>query len=132
MSYDLRAVMQDGKLDYLLARLSDGPVTNLHLNNHPLAPEELKLSVSVREKVKALCRKAMACYPGLQSAGIDILLEKDSRRPRIIEMNAQGDLIYQDIYNKNIIYCHQTEMMGRWLSEPLVAGRAELEKIEFE
>ena len=132
MSYDLRAVMQDGKLDYLLARLSDGPVTNLHLNNHPLAPEELKLSVSVREKVKALCRKAMACYPGLQSAGIDILLEKDSRRPRIIEMNAQGDLIYRDIYNKNIIYCHQTEMMGRWLSEPLMAGRAELEKIEYE
>ncbi len=132
MSYDLRAVMQDGKLDYLLARLSDGPITNLHLNNHPLAPEELKLSVSVREKVKTLCQNAMACYPGLQSAGIDILLEKDSRRPRIIEMNAQGDLIYRDIYNKNIIYCHQTEMMGRWLSEPLMAGRAELEKIEYE
>lgn len=35
-SYDLRAVLQDGRLDFLLGRLSKGPITNLHLNNHPL------------------------------------------------------------------------------------------------
>jgi len=132
MYYDLRAVLQDGKLDYLLARLSGGPITNLHLNNHPLALEELKLPVPVQEEVTKICKRAMACYPGLQSAGIDILLEKGSRRPRIIEMNAQGDLIYQDIYDKNMIYRHQTEMMGRWLSEPLVTNKAELERIEYE
>ena len=60
----------------------------------------------------------MDCFPGLRSAGIDILLEKGSLRPRIIEMNAQGDLIYQDIYNHNVIYGHQAEMMKRWLQEP--------------
>jgi len=35
-SYDLRAVVQEGDIDFLLARLSKGPITNLHLNNRPL------------------------------------------------------------------------------------------------
>lgn len=113
-SYDLRAVMQDGRLDFLLARLSKGPITNLHLNNHPLPAEELRLPQAVTEDIADLCRKAMACYPGLRSAGIDILLEKGSLRPRIIEMNGQGDLIYQDIYHENRIYLHQAKLMKAW------------------
>ena len=40
-------------------------------------------------------------------AGIDILLEKKNMRPLIIEMNGQGDLIYQDIYGENNIYREQ-------------------------
>lgn len=113
-SYDLRAVMQDGKLDYLLARLSKGPITNLHLNNHPLEVSALGLHADILEEIEELCRKSMDSYPGLRSAGIDILLEKGSLRPRIIEMNAQGDLIYQDIYHENKIYCHQVRIMKEW------------------
>lgn len=115
MSYDLRVVMQEGSMDYLLARLSNGPVTNLHLNNHPLEIEKLGLSEQVMEQIGGVCRRSMECYPGLRSAGIDILLEKGSLNPRVIEMNAQGDLIYQDIYRENVIYGHQTEIMKNWL-----------------
>lgn len=114
-SYDLRAVVQDGQLDFVLARLSSGPITNLHLNNHPLKGAELGLSPSVWNRVTTLCQEASTCYPGLRSVGIDILLERGSLRPRIIEMNGQGDLIYQDIYEKNVIYRHQAEMMREWL-----------------
>ena len=114
-SYDLRAVVQDGRLDFLLGRLSKGPITNLHLNNHPLEIAMLKLPEHTLEDIATLCRKSLEIYPGLRSAGIDILLEKGSMRPRIIEMNAQGDLIYQDIFNKNIIYGHQARMMREWL-----------------
>ncbi len=114
-SYDLRAVVQDGKVDFMLARLSKGPVTNLHLNNRALGMSELGLPLSVREETEELCRKAAGCFPGLRSAGIDILLERGSLRPRVIEMNGQGDLIYQDIYNENRIYRHQAEMMKEWL-----------------
>ena len=110
-SYDLRAVMQDGRMDFCLARLSRGPITNLHLNNHPLKLGMLGLSGQVSDEIGELCRNAMRCFPGLRSAGIDILLERGSLRPRIIEMNAQGDLIYQDIYAQNLIYRHQAEMM---------------------
>lgn len=111
-SYDLRAVVQDGQLDFLLARLSKGPITNLHLNNRPLPAEELGLSRQVLDDVLRVCQKAMACYPRLRSAGIDILLEKGRLQPRVIEMNGQGDLIYQDICHENRIYRHQVEMMG--------------------
>lgn len=116
-SYDLRAVVQDGKVDFMLARLSRGPVTNLQLNNHPLELKELGLPLSVREEAKELCREAVRGFRGLGSAGVDILLEKGRLRPRIIEMNAQGDLIYQDIYNENRIYRRQAEMMKEWLYE---------------
>ncbi len=114
-SYDLRAVVQDGRIDFMLARLSEGPITNLHLNNHPLKAADLGLSANVLEEAKELCRRAAACFQGLRSAGIDVLMEKGSMKPRIIEMNGQGDLIYQDIFDKNIIYRRQAEMMKEWL-----------------
>lgn len=114
-SYDLRVVVQDKKVDFILARLSKGPITNLHLNNHPLEVNRMGLPGTVLDSVEELCLKSMECYPGLRSAGIDVLLERGSLRPRVIEMNAQGDLIYQDIYNRNQIYCHQAEMMRDWL-----------------
>ncbi len=114
-SYDLRAVVQDGRMDFILARLSSGPITNLHLNNHPLKGDALGLPRHVMEDVEQLCIRAAKCYPGLRSAGIDVLLENGSLRPRIIELNGQGDLIYQDIYDQNRIYLHQAEMMKEWL-----------------
>lgn len=115
-SYDLRVVVQEGRTDYMLARLSGGPITNLHLNNHPLSWEETGISSDVREKIQELCVRAVSCFPGLSVAGIDILLERKSLKPRIIEMNAQGDLIYQDIYHENTIYRRQAEKMKAWLS----------------
>jgi len=114
-SYDLRAVCQDGAVDFLLARLSKGPVTNLHLNNHPLEAAKLDLPDRVLQDIGELCSRVAGCYPWLLSVGIDILLERGSLRPRIIEMNGQGDLLYQDIYSDNKIYSHQADMMKSWL-----------------
>lgn len=110
-TYDLRVVVQDGQMDFCLARLSKGPITNLHLNNHPLLVSELQLPPSVLYAAESLAVESVRLYPGLKTAGIDILLEKGSLRPRIIEMNGQGDLIYQDIYRENRIYRHQARMM---------------------
>lgn len=119
-SYDLRAVIQDGSMDFLLARLSKGPITNLQLNNQPLDAKELKLSKAVMESIEEVCFYAAKSFPGLRSVGIDILLEHESLKPRIIEMNGQGDLLYQDIYNENRIYRHQARMMKHWLKESAV------------
>ncbi|GFI21512.1 hypothetical protein IMSAGC011_00283 [Lachnospiraceae bacterium] len=114
-SYDLRAVVQDGQLDFMLARLSKGPITNLHLNNRPVEITQLGLPKHTLEEITQLCQESLALYPKLWSVGIDILLEKGSMRPRIIEMNGQGDLIYQDIYQENRIYRRQVQMMKEWL-----------------
>ena len=112
-SYDLRVVWQFGKIEYMLARQSLGPVTNLHLNNAPLALEKLGLSHQTVDGIEKSCGQAMKCFPQLSMAGIDVLLEKGSRKPYIIEINGQGDLIYQDIFHENRIYKRQIEMMHR-------------------
>ena len=110
-SYDLRVVWQFGRMEYVLARCSKGPVTNLHLNNAPLELKRLGLSVQTMAEVENVCRQAMETFPQLAMAGIDVLLEQGTMKPYIIEINGQGDLIYQDIYGENRIYKRQIEMM---------------------
>lgn len=112
-SYDFRVVWQFGKIRFMVARLSKGPITNLHLNNSPLDWKKLNLPEHTLEEINQLCDRAMKLFPGLSVAGIDILLEKGTLRPKIIEINGQGDLIYQDIFYDNIIYKQQAEEMMR-------------------
>ncbi len=118
ITYDLRAVYQFGRLDFLLPRgTRSGAMTNLHLNNLPLSLEDLALSTEELEKITVLCGRAAALFDGLSSVGFDILLTK-SGKPMIIEMNAQGDLLYQDIYSENQIYRRQVQELqkgGGWL-----------------
>ena len=59
----------------------------------------------------------MDCFPGLSGAGIDLLPERGRLSLRVIEMNAQGDLMYQDIFHENRIYRHQAARMRQWLEE---------------
>lgn len=116
-SCDLRVVVQDRHIDYILPRLSRGPITNLHLNNHSAEFESLGLEEAVTESISELCIRAAGCYPGLKSIGMDVLLERGSRKPCIIEMNAQGDLLHRDIYKDNRIYKRQIEIMKAMMTE---------------
>lgn len=109
--YDLRVVVQDNRIDYILPRLSRGPITNLHLNNHSMEFEQLNLDRAVVENISEICIRAAGCYPGLKSIGMDVLLEKESLKPYMIEMNAQGDLLHKDVYHENRIYQRQIEIM---------------------
>lgn len=106
-SYDLRIVYQFGHIAYIVVRQAKGPVTNLHLNNQALPFGALGLDNQTMEELEQICGRAVAAFPGLSMAGIDVLLEKNSRKPYIIEMNGQGDLIYQDIFADNRIYKEQ-------------------------
>ena len=114
-SYDLRVVYQFGKIEHIVVRQSGGPITNLHLNNQAVDVECLKLSQEKLADLEELCKRAMSCFHGLSMAGIDVMLDKGSRKPRIIELNGQGDLIYQDIYGENRIYGKQIEELCRQL-----------------
>lgn len=110
--YDLRVLYQFGRMDYIVARQSSSPVTNLDLNNQALDISRLHLPKWVWEETELLCKKAMACFDGLVVAGIDVMLDKNTLKPRIIEMNGQGDLLYQDIFGENKIYKHQITYMN--------------------
>lgn len=112
-SYDLRVVWQFGKIEFMVARQSGGPITNLHLNNSPLDWRTLGLPERTLADINRVCREAMKLFPGLRAAGIDVLLEQGTLRPRIIEINGQGDLMYQDIFNENTIYRRQIEELKK-------------------
>lgn len=110
-SYDLRVIVQGGQIDYILPRLSKGPITNLHLNNRSMEFTDLNLDKGTVERISEVCLKAGECYPRLKSIGMDVLLERGSRSPRVIEMNAQGDLLHKDVYGENRIYRRQIRLM---------------------
>lgn len=111
LAYDLRVVYQFGKIEMIQARGSKGTaITNLHLNDQAI---EVKLSEVTVDQIDRLCASAMKCFQGLNSAGFDILLEKNSLKPYIIEINGQGDLMYRDIFSENRIYREQVEWLGR-------------------
>lgn len=116
--YDLRVVCLQKKILFWVARGSRGPITNLHVNNSAL---DICLSPGLVQKMQTTCAMAMAQFPGLRCAGLDVLLtpvnSKGEQDVLIIEVNGQGDLIYQDIFGPNSIYMAQIVWM-------LAAGNA--------
>ncbi|MDR1161982.1 MAG: STM4014 family protein [Tannerellaceae bacterium] len=105
-NYDLRVVCQFGNVEHIVVRCSKGVITNLHLNNKARLYAELPLPQSIKEEINELSIRATQ-LSGLQYAGIDILIERDTQLPYLIEVNGQGDHLYQDIYSKNTIYKKQ-------------------------
>ena len=105
-NYDLRVVCGEEEIDYVVVRCSKESITNLHLNNNARLWSELSLSEDVRQRIYLLCRKAVRTL-GLQYAGVDVLIERGTDTPYIIEVNGQGDHIYQDMYAHNSIYTRQ-------------------------
>jgi hypothetical protein len=105
-NYDLRVVCQFGNVEYIVVRCSKGIITNLHLNNEARLYGDLRLSQSIKEEINELSLRATK-LSGLQYAGIDVLIERDTKLPYLIEVNGQGDHIYQDMYSENKIYKKQ-------------------------
>lgn len=109
LGYDLRVVWQFGKMAFIVPRFSQSPITNLHLNNKAGLFSELDLDEDILYQIEQTCNNTMKLFPKLSYAGIDVLLTRDELKPMVIEVNGQGDLIYQDIYDKNQIYRQQIE-----------------------
>ena len=103
--YDLRVVYQYGKIDFIVGRGSKvGAITNLHLNNEVIDIKALELSQETMDEIAKICNLIAQKFSGLNSFGVDILLTHKTRKPIVIEVNGQGDLIYKDILNENKIY----------------------------
>ena len=117
--FDFRVLWQFGRMEYMVARKSTTPITNLHLNNGAVPLEEVLKSEedwnqgAVQKDIAKVCEEAMALFTNVQVAGLDVMLDKKTGKPRIIEINGQGDLLYQDIYGENIIYRNQIVKMSR-------------------
>lgn len=105
-NYDLRVVSRGTEVDHIVVRCSRGTITNLHLNNRARSWDDLPVSDVVRQAVVSQSIRAGQIV-GLHSAGVDLLLEKRSHTPFIVEVNGQGDHIYQDMFARNSIYTNQ-------------------------
>lgn len=105
-NYDLRVVCRESEIDYIVVRCSKGSITNLHLNNKAHWWNELSLSEEVRQQIYFQCQEAVQSLD-LQYAGVDVLIERGTDIPYIIEVNGQEDHVYQDMFAHNSIYTQQ-------------------------
>ena len=67
---------------------------------------ELSLPEVVRQQIYFQCQEAVQSLD-LQYAGVDVLIERGTDIPYIIEVNGQGDHVYQDMFAHNSIYIQQ-------------------------
>ena len=103
-SYDLRVVGIAGQRRHAIARLSRGPMTNLHLGNQRCAVDELELPSSTWQQIDTLVEKTMQAFPRSLYAGLDILLPRDGKTPVLLEANAFGDLLPNLLHNGENTY----------------------------
>lgn len=92
LSIDFRVVVMNEEVVFILPRGSKSMMTNLHLGNQKMILSELGLPETVIDKIKDTAIKAMACFPTLGYAGVDILLDRQLQ-PYVLEINAFGDML---------------------------------------
>ncbi|MGO0999394.1 STM4014 family protein [Lysobacter sp. CA196] len=88
--YDLRVVALDGQARQRVARVSRGPLTNLHLGNRRGALEAWFDPASM-QALEAATERAAGVFPRSRMIGFDLILR--DRRSWLLEPNAFGDLL---------------------------------------
>lgn len=86
--FDLRVVSGNGEARQRVARLSNGPMTNLHLGNHRSAPDAL-LDAAAIARIERAVRVASTAFPHSRCIGFDLIPRRD--RCVFLEANAFGD-----------------------------------------
>jgi hypothetical protein len=93
-TFDLRVVVIGGRACHTVARLSRGPLTNLHLLNERADPAPIRERMGPAwDAACRSCEQAMVPFPGSLYAGLDLLVTPDFRRHALLEVNAFGDLL---------------------------------------
>lgn len=93
--FDLRIVVINGAAKFILPRLSAGPITNLHLGNQRGDLEAIRryLRDDQYNEILCLAEAAVRSVKGAFYAGVDILIPAGFGKPRVLELNAFGDLL---------------------------------------
>ena len=91
-NFDVRVVCVYGKPAATIFRVSQHPMTNLHLGGRRGDYERCRAAIPTREWLDALdhCADAASCFNSA-IAGVDLLFERGFRRHYILEVNAFGD-----------------------------------------
>jgi len=93
--FDVRIVVIGGKARHVVARLSEGPFTNLQFGARRASAEDLRAHLGERG-FTAMCEqaeRAMACFPRSLYGGVDVLIDAHKQLAHVLELNAFGDLL---------------------------------------
>jgi glutathione synthase/RimK-type ligase-like ATP-grasp enzyme len=104
--FDVRIVVIDGKARFVLPRLSKTPLTNLHLGNKRGEAVLLqdKVGNTNYAALLAVAEKTVKCLPRVFYAGVDIAIPAGFSRPKVLEVNAFGDLLPNLLINGQDTY----------------------------
>lgn len=93
--FDLRVVVIGGEARHVVVRVSQGPMTNLHLGNRrgDLSAVVARMSPDRWQAARRTCERAAAVFPHSLLLGIDLLIAPDYRRFAVLEANAFGGLL---------------------------------------
>lgn len=91
-NFDVRVVCVSGAPAAVICRVSPHPVTNLHLGGRRGDVGECRAAVGARAWLDGLDHAAAAagCFAATV-AGVDVVFERGSGRPYVLEVNAFGD-----------------------------------------
>jgi len=117
---DLRVLVIDGRAAHQVLRLSQGPITNLHLGNRREDARLLKarMSPAAWEAVLATAEKAARCFPRCLHVALDLAVSTNFRCHAVLEANAFGDLLDGSTYSGLTPYELQIRAIRQRLSPP--------------
>ncbi len=93
--FDVRVVVIEGKARHIVARLADGPFTNLQFGALRAPADELRshLGPQVFDALCEQAERALACFPRSLYGGVDVCIDARKGLPHVLEVNAFGDLL---------------------------------------
>jgi hypothetical protein len=105
-TFDLRVVVIGSQARHVVARLSKGPMTNLHLLNArgDVADVQVRMGPGAWRAVMDTCEQAAAAMGSSLYAGVDVLICPGYQRHAVLELNAFGDLLPGVMHNDEDTY----------------------------
>lgn len=112
--FDVRIVVVAGRARQVVARLAEGPFTNLQFGARRASAEDLRAHLG-QESFTRMCEeaeRAMACFPRSLYGGVDMLLHARTHRPHVLEVNAFGDLLPGVLHERRTTYDWEIDAMA--------------------
>lgn len=109
-NFDVRVVVLYGEPRFFIFRLSQHPMTNLHLGGRRGQPEVCRAAIPTRAWLDAIdhCVEAARLYP-CAMVGIDLLFARNYLRHVLLEINAFGDF-FPGLVDEHGVTVHRAEI----------------------
>ena len=113
-SVDFRILVIHGKAIFVVPRMSEHFITNLHLGNEKgnILAVEKEWGKSLIEAAKSLAVQAVEKINNLFYAGVDVAISNNGK-PYVLEINAFGDMLLNIYRNNKNAYEYELEEWGR-------------------